>query len=305
VGMVSYEVYTYLQVKGGNIANITFMDWDPNPWDIIQTGLIYIIFSTLMALLFLTNSIFAGYRIVKWLYTMKQDFKWNIGLMCLTLEWICNILRVLQIVLICLHNNFRLPGTETLYTLPLCFTLITSIVVVFFWLDLTSDPFYNGKFLGAMKIPAIIFITLFLLTELILDICRAYTDIDFLSSILGFYFVFHSIVTIFNFIASYRILSALKEQKEGKKKLKRIILRIIYSGITTMMGVFLYILFLSPLMNTPVPYIILFGLIYFTFFLQSLLLITIFRVPKRKDSKSFKTDMSSTKETGKTDIDTE
>jgi len=223
---------------------------------------------------------------VKWIYTLRDKFEINIGFSCLVLEWICNLLRVIQSILTPLHNNFRLPFVDILYTLPICLTLITSILIVFFWLDLTSDPFYQGKFLGVMKIPAIIFVSFLLTIEIVFDCVRAFTTYDFMHLIVGCYIILHLIVVIFNIVAGYRILQSLKRQSDGKMKLRIIIRRIILSGIVTILGIVIFGLILSPLVNYPIPAMILFFLLFGSFFLQSILLITILKIPKHRESMS-------------------
>jgi len=297
VGVVSYEVYTYVH-SVGDIANFTFIDWDPNPWDTIHTGPGYILICTFMVLMFFINTVYAGFRIVKWIYTLRDKFEINIGFSCLVLEWICNLLRVIQSILTPLHNNFRLPFVDILYTLPICLTLITSILIVFFWLDLTSDPFYQGKFLGVMKIPAIIFVSLLLTIEIVFDYIRAFTNYDFMHLIVSCYIILHLIVVIFNIVAGYRILKSLSKQSDGKKKLRIIIRRIILSGIVTILGIVVFGLVVSPLVNYPIPATILFFLLFGSFFLQSILLITILKIPKHRETmSSSETNNSSLKDT--------
>jgi hypothetical protein len=86
-------------------------------------------------------------------------------------------------------------------------------------LDLTSDPFYHGKFLGIMKIPAGVFIGICFVLEIISDVIRNVTQIDFINYIIYFYGVSLALVAIFNFIAAYRVLQSLK--RDTKKKIEK------------------------------------------------------------------------------------
>jgi len=189
------------------------------------------------------------------------------------------VLRILNIIFYGSYNHFSIPGVSVLITLPFCITLITSIIIVFFWLDLTSDPFYHGKFLGVMKIPAGLFIIGCLIVELVSDILRNLTVYEFYQQIMTFYGTVLILVALFNFVAAYRVLRTLK--KDTKLKLKKIIYRIIASGIATILGVIVFFLFLTNINWTPVGWIMLWFFLYFAFWLQSTLLIFIFQVPKK------------------------
>jgi hypothetical protein len=248
-------------------------------------------------LLFLFNSILSGYYIGKWIYTIKR-VDWNIGFVCLSLEWIGNVIRVLEMILYPTHNNFKLIGADVLITLPMCITLISGILIVFFWLDLTTDPFYHGKFLGVMKIPAFIFMFICMVIEISLDIARNSTDqIDFIMAIIGFYTLIHLFVVLFNFIAGYRILRTLKKQIKIRKSLIMIIHRIIYSGMATMLGILVLVLCTFPLFLVPLGSSILWLCLQISFFFQSIFLITIFQKPKNKKKSRDTSSAIQSKET--------
>jgi len=306
--MVSWDVKTYVE-SVGNIATFQFISWDPNPFDVVHAGSSYVVITVLMVLMFVINTLFSGYRIVKWIYTLGYErFEFNIGFGCLTLEWLCNLIRSFQCVLFTLHNNYKLNAIDILTSLPICITLITSILIVFFWLDLTSDPFYQGKFLGIMKIPAIIAIVLLIAIEILFDAIRTVTTLDFFNVQMAIYIILHLIVVLFNIVAGFKVLVSINKQSDGKKKLKLVIKRIIMSGIVSILGIILLGLMISSFLYYPVSSVVVYFLLFVTFWLQSLLLIMIFKIPKHREMISSTTnssvkethDMSSTKE-----IDTE
>jgi len=277
VGVVGKEMIDHAITS--KYANVSFYGWDANPWYETREGAGYIIFVLIIGLLYLFNIIISGQRITKWIY-IRGGIDLNIGFLCLSLEFLCNVLRILNIIFYGSYNHFSIPGVSVLITLPFCITLITSIIIVFFWLDLTSDPFYHGKFLGIMKIPAGIFITGCVIVELVSDFLRNLTPYEFFQQIMSFYGSVLILVALFNFIAAFRVLRTLK--KDTKLKLKRIIYRIIASGIATICGVIVFFLFLSTSINfTPVGWLLLWFFLYFTFWLQSTVLIFIFQVPKK------------------------
>jgi len=230
VGFVSLSVTELLVEEEGEFR---FSHWDNNPWDIIMKPPGYTGQWAVLVLLMFFNSCFAGYRIILWLRSGVELS--SLGFICLSLEFIANVLRVIQLTLIPYYNTFFLRYADIMYTTPICFTVISSILIVFFWLDLTTDPFYHGKFLGMMKKPAMVAICLIILLEIISVMIRSLIVVNIINAILGLYIGGHTIVVVFNLVAAKRILNSIKEV--GKKKLIKITKRIIYSSISTLLGV--------------------------------------------------------------------
>jgi len=281
LGYMHREVHDYILSSGG-VANFTFLNWDPNPWEPINSGPFYTAFCVFLPLLFSINLIFASYRIGIWIYT-EEKFPLTVGFICLCLEWICNALRFIQTILNPNRNKFGLPGANVINSIPICFSLICLVIIVFFWLDLTADPFYHGKLLGVMKIPAIIFIVIIILFEISTDVVRAVfpiysfgADVQILT-----YLIFHSLLVIFCFCASYRILQNAKRSKLQKKKLFRVTYFIIGSGVLNICSTIVFCFVLSDyFLYNIYGNISIWFFLYLFFFGQSLLLIFIFKAPK-------------------------
>jgi hypothetical protein len=276
---------------------IIFYDYDPNPWEHLEDGVGYILYSLSIGLLFLFNSVFSGNRLVRWII-VKRGIEYSLGFGCLSLEFLCNFMRVIQIFFWSLHNNYGIHHIEMIYTLPFCLTTITSIIIVFFWLDLTSDPLYHGKFMGIMKIPAFILILSLIAAEITIDVIRVYGTTDYAMITVIFYGTCLLVVVIVNYIAAYRILKPFSKTEETKKKVRKVIYRILGSGVATIFGVLVFYIFLDARVQfTPAAKGTMWFLQYFFFFLQSLVLITIFKVPKPTSTKD--TTKETTKESTK------
>jgi hypothetical protein len=159
-------------------------------------------------------------------------------------------------------------------TVPMCLTVITGILVIFFWFDLTMDPFFHksGKCLGMMRIPAIITISLLVLMEISLDIIRNLIPADFLT----FLFVFYNVglklaLALFYFIAATKII-LLSKSSVMKKKLRMITYRIVLSGVATIGAAACMMILSSKMANPPVPHVIdWFFLNFFWFFTKFVL----------------------------------
>jgi len=173
------------------------------------------------------------------------------------------------------------------------------MVIIFFWLDLTTDPFYHGKFMGVMKIPTCVIITLILIMEISLIILRNFVPITS-SVVVAVYLILNLILAIFEIIAGHRIIKPLRKQADGKKKqLWRITVYIIISAVVTIAMCILFILFLIA-SGRPQGSIILFFLLWLAYFFQSLFIIMIFTVPKDHKSSSSAKSTKDSKESGST-----
>jgi len=157
------------------------------------------------------------------------------------------------------------------------------VIIVFFWLDLTADPFYHGKFLGLMKIPAIIFIVIIILFEISVNVVRLAFPVYSLAADVQVltYLIFHSLLVMFCFFASYRILQNAKRSKLQKKKLLRVTYFIIGSGVLNICSTIVFCFVMSDyFLYNIYANITIWFLLYLSFFGQSLLLIFIFKAPK-------------------------
>jgi len=290
VGLCAFSVLSHFESMGG-VANFTFTNWDYDEWEPYNSGTFYYIICGVPFTLYFICVIYSGYLLDKWIKGQKK-IEMNIGILCLSLEFICAIIRVISMILSPFHQNFDLPSSDVLISLPMCISAITSIMIVFFWLDLTSDPFYRGKFMGMMKIPASILIIVCLLYEISLDIFRSISDqIEFYDPVYAFYSAIQIIVVIFNFVAGFKMLQNLKNLSENRKRLIMIIRRIIYSGFFYI-GSFI-ILVLGFEFQSAMGHTIIWSSNSILSFIQSFLLITIFQIPKMNNETI---DTSSTKE---------
>jgi hypothetical protein len=295
VGYVSRELYDYALSLGKTNITVQFYGYDPNPWAVVEDGPGYLAFTILICGLFFINSCLSGYRLAMWIY-VKQRVDISLGFVCLSLEFLCNVIRTIGVILWGFHNNYYIPNVNVMFTIPWCLTSITLILIVFFWLDLTADPFYHGKFLGIMKIPAGVFIVLIIGLEIMNNSVRLSGVLEdgYTPVVIGIYSSVLGIITLFTFFAAFRILKpAQKNSQENKKKLVRITKRIVIAGIFTLCGVITFCVFYDTTTQyTPVGMCLTWTALYLFFGLQSLALIMIFSVPKQKDNTS-----SSLKET--------
>jgi len=287
VGLVSNSAFEYIKQSEGTV-NMTFKDWNKNAWDNVFTGPGYIMFTLILVVGFLINVGLSSYQIFKWI--RSKGFGWEIGLVCLIAELITNVLRAISTLLAPVYNVYGIPDVDITVTVAIAIGVIGSILMVFFWLDLTSDPFYHGQFLGLMKRPAFIFIGFCIIFEIICDVVRETVPYSTAQLSTGFYASVKAVIALFYYVAAIRLSKRSKE-----KNVNQINRRILGSAIaTTTSLVFLLIFIATPVSLYPVGWlVVLFG-VYFSYCIDSLLLITIFQVPKpRKTIASINMETSS------------
>jgi hypothetical protein len=287
----SYEAF----LSKGRTVNATFLSWDTNPYDIIYSSAGFVIYRILLGIMFFSNMALCCYKIIKW-GLKKHKITFSIGLICLVVEFFTNLTRFILSIIYPSVNLYSIRGVDVTLTVPMCLSVITGILVIFFWFDLTMDPFFHksGKCLGMMRIPAIITITLLILMEIALDITRNLIPADFIT----FLFVFYNVgiklaLALFYFVAAAKII-ILSKTSVMKKKLKVITYRIVLSGVATIGAAACMMILSSKMANPPVPHVLDWFFLNFFWFLQSLFLISIFSPPGKDKKKSTASTTSST-----------
>jgi len=262
------------------------VSWDRNPYDSVYQSPTFIIYRILLPLMFCLTSSLAGYKIILWISQMKQ-FKLSIGLVCLCLELVANLIRIISGVVYPSYNCYLIFGVETFISLPVMLTILVAILVIFFWFDVTLDPFFHkqGKCLGILRIPAIVIVTSFIVMEICETVIRDVIQTDIWLYIMAIYLAAHILISIFYFIAAYKILNIAKTSIE-ERKLIFITKRICLSGGAVLCLAVALLLIYTPATSKPVSYAIVWFIIHMCFFCQSLSLISIFTPPKSKKVSS-------------------
>jgi len=305
VGNVGKDFENYLKTQNF-IANATFVSWDANAWDILYPGPLNVVYAVILVPLFSLNVVLASYKVYNWIKSVGwEKLKISIGLSCLILEWLASFMRILNAIFMpAFLNLYKIHGIDLLITVPLCLSMISAILLIFFWFEITTNPFARGKksgFLGKLKIPCIILSVLFILVEIFLDIFRTILFFfDMQSVLIICYFVIHALVAILYFVAAYRIL-AITNKSADKQRLRSITYKIVASGIATVFVTFFMILFLADAVSAPLGQYFNMQLSGIALFFQGFFVILIFEPIKRnsdssalkKSSKSSKSNQSS------------
>jgi hypothetical protein len=297
ISKASYDYFIKIGNNGGKV-NATFLSWDYNPWDPVFNGIGFIFFRSCIFLMFFGNVVFSCYKIIKW-RLKRGEFRISIGLICLFLEVACNSIRAIIGIIAPTYNIYSLPNYDMSMSISFCISLITGILVIFFWFDVTIDPFFhkNGKCLGFMKIPTIAFICFLILLEVVTNIARSFIKFDVIMYVLVIYIALYFLIGIFYFIAGWRIL-AISKDSMVKPKLRSITHRIVWSGVFNILAGISMVLVTSPFTYLPIPFVLCSYLFYVTVFIQSLILISIFSPSGKKADDKCTPSNSTGKDTG-------
>jgi len=212
-----------------------------------------------------------------WFRNKNADKK-ALGFICLCLEFTNALVTLIKALIYPLYNLWHLPYADIIFTPHLAITLISSVLVVFFWLDLTTDYLYHGKFLGKMKKPAIVFILLIIVLEITEIAVRCIYPVDTLTICSAIYGSLHVIIVIFYIVAGKKVLQNKNVSK--KTKITKITKKIFGSAAATLFGVIGFIMVISPATGYPAMFITMGTIIYVSYWLQSFLLMLIFKPPK-------------------------
>jgi len=113
---------------------------------------------------------------------------------------------------------------------------------------------------------------------------RCLVPIDTVTAILSTYTILHVIIVIFYLFAAIRIFKS--NISKDKKRIIKITKKIVYCAIATLGGVLCLALALTPLAYAGLGYSLIAGIAYISYFLQSLMLLLIFKPPIPKQSSS-------------------
>jgi hypothetical protein len=291
VGLIVPNPEFLLLSKDHTFIDGQFLEWTPN--ENFPFFWVSIVIHSLLFLFEILCIIMGIYRLYE-KYTLNQLIM-NISTVCIGLEIINCLLWVIHAILEVLQRsvpflNMKLGSDSFVAYISFIFTLASGILVIFFWIELTSKKLYRKSFLDKSFWPAVIFITI---VAILLSISAILflTDIDhnIITNITLVILVLMFVISCTYFYAAYRtyIYSRNKETK-NQQLFKEISIKIVTSGIVMMI-----IVLISLLVSTvnSIGLRIILGLVIFTLVLvRSYLLIDIFSTRKASKNNSSQTD---------------
>jgi len=233
-------------------------------------------------------------------YTLDQLMV-NISTVCIGLEmincllWLIHaIFEVLQRVIPFLDMK---QGSDAFVAyISFIFTLASGILVIFFWIELTSKKLYRKSFLDKSFWPAVIFITIVgILLSISAILFLVEIDRNIITNITLVILILMFIISCTYFYAAYRTYNYSRNKETKNQQLfKEISIKICASGV-----VMIFIVFISLLVSTAnsIGVKAIMGLLVFILVvIRSYLLIDIFSTRKAKD-KNARTDTTNGSQT--------
>eukprot|EP01124_Arcella_intermedia_P012984 TRINITY_DN19398_c0_g1_i1.p1 TRINITY_DN19398_c0_g1~~TRINITY_DN19398_c0_g1_i1.p1 ORF type:complete len:418 (+),score=87.84 TRINITY_DN19398_c0_g1_i1:12-1265(+) len=266
---------THIGYEGTTVELVGLND---NNWNVPLGGAIFWCFSlVLLNLCILFMSIFT--MLVLW----KTGKRFSIASICLIMEMICSLIRILELTIEWFSGHRKYQFLETL-SFP--FLLGASGLLVFFWLDITSGSLYNGNFLDTMKIPAFGFFIVLIINEVTLDIFNNFFELPgSRNAIYAMYATITIMTGILYFIVSYKISRILNSNTKASQ-LRSINLKAKICGFLMWIASFIGIILVLPGTNeTMAPFHTLWYFLFLSISIISIIQITIF-FPSRETISS-------------------
>jgi len=270
-----------------------FLGWNEN--ENIPFCWVSVVIQSLLLLFEILCVMMGFYRLYE-KYTLDQLIV-NISTVCIGLEIINCLLWTLHAILEILLRvvpflNVKADSDAIVGYISFPFSLASGILVIFFWIELTSKKLYRKSFLDKSFWPAVIFIAIAFIL-LFISAILFLTDIDhkIIKSITIVILVFILIVSFTYFYAAYRTYNYSKKKETKNQGLfKSISIKIIISGIVMIFIVFLS--FIRTSTSSTAGRIIVQYLTFILILIRSYLLIDIFSTRKSKivDSSRTNTD---------------
>jgi hypothetical protein len=264
-----------------------FLGWNEN--ENIPFFWVSVVVHSLLLLFDILCVMMGFYRLYE-KYTLDQLIV-NISTVCIGLEIINCLLWVIHAILEILLRvvpflNVKSDSDAMVGYISFPFSLASGILVIFFWIELTSKKLYRKSFLDKSFWPAVIFIAIaFILLSI--SAILFLTDIDhkIIKNLTLAILVFILIISCTYFYAAYRTYNYSKKKETKNQSLfKEMSIKIIISGI-----VMIFIVFLSfsvSVISSTAGRIIFGYLTFILILVRSYLLIDIFSSRKSKNNSS-------------------
>jgi len=235
-----------------------------------------------MVILFSSNVVLVLYALFK--SPKNYSKKFNLRFICLVIEGLCNLLRVIQIIINPFYYNmYQLKLVEVLNTFCIFLSLISSISICFFYLDIVRDPLFRAKrYIGTLSLPALVFLIILILFEFLCESIKIAIPLAYLVDLIqtnGFLLVYCFLTVIYSGVA-FKIRKKTYPNKLAECFWYRSLAGAVYAACLT---VFLWT-YLSPFVRMPMSYSLTWILLLVTFYLQSYFNIIIFVQKKRKET---------------------
>jgi hypothetical protein len=237
VGLLIIPSYSAFKAKMGNSSvYVQFDGWGLNyPYELSRTY--GIATRSIDIILIICCFLWANWKIIGLI--RDKQFDLNIAPVCLCIEVMFNLLRLVRSSLLLHENTAPVPGsimpdnlTLSIYALSFSCNLSSGIFIIFFWMNLMKLKLYkigllDKAFWPSFALVAMVFILVVIFASLIIGKPGQNTII----TIIGSLFVsLNFFVAVLYFIIAYQVFR-YTENRTGSSDIKIIAIKIVLSGI--------------------------------------------------------------------------
>jgi uncharacterized membrane protein len=235
-----------------------------------------------------------GYALYKLImYIRVQGPAFNVPQVCLGLEIIANILRVVYLLVDpfgCFgYYGFAFP---LLTTISFPFDVATFILITLYWYEAVTDASIKVyPFLKRSRVAFFVCAIGFLAAMLIVSILGLVLAFNITFPLIIIYTGISSIFVVFYVVIVAKITKKVQQNRNVRPKdsrnIKKLNIKIILNGVTRVLAMIPVLVFIALAVNdVPVPHVIDSAFIYAFIMLDSWARIYLFRVPHSKKSSS-------------------
>jgi hypothetical protein len=284
------------------------MTSEGNPWLILSGSVtVTVIFRVLLGGYALAMIIFGLYKLI--LFIKHQGPHFNIPQVCLALEIIANMWRVIYLVIDPLGCQFVYGSAANSFldSVSIPYTTATFVILTFYWHEIVSDASIAiYPFLSKLKIPFFVIMLLLIAMDMTLSLVGYFYDLDTTTSMSVIYIVISFGFLIFYVISLVKVMKRMRTSKDlrGKQKrkfkfLSKVNAKMIFNGVTRFGVVVVGIAYAFPSVNSyPVQYVVIWAFLYFILISDSLARNILFDISSHSSSSKKSRSDSKLSETG-------
>jgi hypothetical protein len=260
-----------------------------NPWtDVINSVAILIIFRVFTGGFSVALVIYGSIKLAK--FIKYQGSRFNVPQVCLALEIIANLWRVVYLVVDPLGCNFVYGSAVNSFmdTVSLPYQIATFALVAFYWFEIISQASIKiYPFLIRLKIPFFVITFLLIAIDMTISLIGFYFEVSTTTPSSIIYLVISVALLIFYVATFTRLKRRMKTfgrarvDKKHMRTLSSVNTKMILNAAGRLFVIIVGIAYVFPSVNRqPVPFVVGWAFIYFALNVDSLMRIILFDPPK-------------------------
>jgi hypothetical protein len=289
------EFEPILEALGNGTIVVATLTSEGSPWiDTIVSAAVIVVFRAILPAACVGLIGYALYKLI--LFVRFQGSQFNVPQVCLALEIIANLLRLIYLPV----DPFACFGVygqtfSFITTISFPYEIATFILITFYWYEALTDPSIKiYPFLARFKPFFFVFIILFIVVIFVVTIIGYYLVFEITTPVIVIYLIVSLAFLIFYIVTVVKIGNKVKQASTLRFETKQHVLgvnkKIIINGIVRVISLIPVIIFIAPTIATvPLPHVVASAFIYATIIADSWARIYLFSEPTTGKGSSAKT----------------